>query len=149
MCIRDSRKRRRKLAAALGDAARDGGGADDADARQQLAACERALARAAACSPAAFARRALDATLGAASLHLLDPGHAHLFADLLGFHYYPVEPSVFLAAHGVQHALRERFAARHGVRGLAVVCDGHLVWNGLGRRPAATLYHALLSLIHI
>ena len=152
------RKRRRKLAAALDDAEADesGGAAPpaasgteggcsfaDADARAQLAACERALARATVCSPAAFARSALGATLGMAATHLLDAGHAHLFADLLGFHYYPVEPSVFLAAHGVQHALRERFAARHGVRGLAVVCDGHLVWNGLGRRTAATLYHAL------
>ena len=51
-----------------------------------------------------------------------------------------VEPQTFMSVHALERVLIDALGrdARGGVRALAVVCDGHLIWNGLPRyRPSS------------
>eukprot|EP00937_MAST-01D_sp_MAST-1D-sp2_P006291 g6291.t1 len=91
-------------------------------------------------SPAAALRRRLQRFLPQ-YLSVVDFGHIHLFYDLDGFHFFPVDRAAYLSVQYFVSMLHARFASH--VAGMAFLFDGHVVWSNVDQPSMRLVYKFL------
>ena len=91
-------------------------------------------------SPANRIRRKLRAFLPA-YLAIVDFQHLHLFYDMDGFHFFPVDRATYLSIQYFVNMLQTRF--KHYTAATAFLFDGHLVWSNFDAQQMRLVYKFL------
>ncbi len=91
-------------------------------------------------SPANRIRRKLRAFLPA-YLAIVDFQHLHLFYDMDGFHFFPVDRATYLSIQYFVNMLQTRF--KHYIAATAFLFDGHLVWSNFDAQQMRLVYKFL------